>query len=256
MMRKFKYTLLLLCTVLLGCCSDNGKRPTDNDETRNQSSQQLPVDSPVHVETNQPQVSLDDDFHKNYLDGDLNHDGIKDSVFYEVPDGNGDTRTITKIYWGKGNGEYTLFKAFTLNESNLFPNVHGDTLSFWENGISYHFQYDKDNFYWIGFDFLDLCCPQYSLDYINKEMTFFFDEMNLANYDLHMDGFYRTSTIDLPLDSVPSSYTIDKCFEMDFDHLGKFTDFDTSFLYPKVDSFMRIFIRELPKQRVEEEEQM
>ena len=236
------YTLGLLSLFLFSYCSKN------NNPSEPQLSNHITVDTLSTLDTTSttPQTSQvfsheeSESFNEIYYPGDLNHDGIPDKVEREDI---GDTMHLS-VWFGKGYDEYTLFKEW---ESTYWMNpfIDGDSLRLSpEQGESFNFKFKNNNFYWIGYDLLDFCCPKYRLDFVNDKIIFEIDAFNgvkVINNEFKEYSF----PLPIPLKEVPKSLTIDDCFQQEFS-LEKYINIDTAYLNAKVDSFVKIINDTLP----------
>lgn len=235
MMLNFKISLFLIILSLGIGCSDTGSRPNPKqdtpslaDTTKKEEKEFVPYEM---------DGSVDDDVTSELSGaGDLNGDGIADSVFLDV---NPETHSARiSFFFGKGNDQYDLFRMYELEDfwDELIPSLHGDTLSLCAYGTCYSFKFRDNDFYLAGYDFVDICCPNYRLDFDKKKLTFVLSSEDGIKTDT---TYYRS--IDIPKDRVPSSYTILDCFKKDWGY----TSYEDSFLRPKIDSFVKIINREL-----------
>ncbi len=248
MKKLIYYTLLLLSFSLYTCCSSNNNQSEPqlshldvDDDTlpslNTTSTTQLPP-SVSSVESTVEASHLIED----YFPGDLNHDGIPDKV--ERID-KGDTMCLS-VWFGKDDDEYSLFKEWK-STYLMIPFIEGDSLRLSpEQGESYNFKFKNNNFYWIGYDLLDYCCPKFRLDFINKKMIFVIDGFDgVREINDEFKEYYFP--LPIPLEKMPTSLTIDDCFQQEF-RLEKYTQFDTAYLSAKVDSFVKIINDALPEQ--------
>lgn len=235
MMLNLKISLFLVILMFGMGCSDTGTRPSTESDTT--SSLSVTAQN-VEVEKGEPSEmdNTNDDYDPSMSLDDLNRDGIADSVFLEVNPETGSARI--SVFFGKGDGQYELFRMYELENfsEEFIPNLHGDTLSLCAYGTCYSFKFRDNDFYLAGYDFADMCCPNYRLDFDKKKLTFVLSSEDGIKTDT---TYYRS--IDIPKDRVPSSYTILDCFKKDWGY----TSYGDSFLRPKIDSFVKIINREL-----------
>lgn len=234
MMLNLKISLFFVILMFGMGCSDTGTRPSTESDTT--SSLSVTAQN-VEVEKGEPSEmdNTNDDYDPSMSLDDLNRDGIADSVFLEVNPETGSARI--SVFFGKGDGQYELFRMYELENfsEEFIPNLHGDTLSFCAYGTCYSFKFRDNDFYLAEYAFLDVCCPNYRLDFDKQKMTFI-----LSFEDGVKSGTYYRS-IDIPKNRVPSSYTILDCFKKDWGY----TNYEDSFLRPKIDSFVKIINCEL-----------
>ena len=122
--------------------------------------------------------------------GDLNHDGLMDSVAIakrevyhdlnegvEPVEGNG-----FKVYFGNEKGEYSLFHNYAINNHPEEFYANWDSIIIYDDGyltIMDHFRTDDDNYYTYGLWYRDN--DFYLTDFT---MEFGTDEYNMQYYDL------------------------------------------------------------------------
>lgn len=122
--------------------------------------------------------------------GDLNHDGLMDSVviarkevYHDLNEG---VESIKgdgfKIFFGNENGEYSLFQKYAINNHSEEFYADWDSITIYEDGyltIMDHFRTDDDNYYTYGLWYRDN--DFYLTDFT---MEFGTDEYNLQYYNL------------------------------------------------------------------------
>lgn len=210
----FNLTSVLLILLFLCDCSANS----------NEKTQSNPEDSQTESEWE----------HLYDQCGYLNGDQFIDSVVivskkrHEESDSeNG----LISIYFGNNSGGYNLFKTYYCeaywNELGLY--IHGDTLSCSGYGISYDFLYVDGDFKLVSYQSFTEGNPAYILDFNNNQMTFVVEPQYGIQETIHR-------LMDISNDKIPHSYSITDVFKEDF---SKYIYYDDSFLYSKIEAFVK-----------------
>ena len=179
-----KNTIIILVAMALTFCScnnsNNGNRQNDNnDKTEQTQTEILPIEEEVLFAT-----------------GDLNYDGISDSVviarkevYRNLDEGvepvKGDG---LKIFFGDEKGGYQLFGNYAINNHPDEFLSDWDSITIFDDGfmtIVNHFHTDDDNYYTYGIWFLDN--DFYLTDFM---MEFGTDDDNTLYYDLVNQTLY------------------------------------------------------------------
>lgn len=218
-MRNPKYIFFFFFLLFLSNCST---RPDNNSQqgTEKHAKSQPDSDSLYWNTT-------------DYTLGYLNGDQYKDSVVLEI--GYTDETSVSRIsvYFGTKDGGYNLFKKYYCEDywDELGLTISGDTIRCSGYGTTYNFKYKGDDFYLQEYEFIDMCCPKYKLDFNTKKMTFVLD--GTLDSLMHDSTYYRS--IDIPQDKIPTSYTITDCFKKDF---SKYILYDENFLNSKIKEYV------------------
>lgn len=218
-MRNPKYIFFFFFLLFLSNCST---RPDNNSQqgTEKHAKSQPDSDSLYWNTT-------------DYTLGYLNNDNYKDSVVLEI--GYTDETSVSRIsvYFGTKDGGYNLFKKYYCEDywDELGLTISGDTIRCSGYGTTYLFKFKGDDFYLQEYEFIDMCCPKYKLDFNTKKMTFVLD--GTLDSLMHDSTYYRS--IDIPQDKIPTSYTITDCFKKDF---SKYILYDENFLNSKIKEYV------------------
>ncbi|MBR6103524.1 MAG: hypothetical protein IKP81_00510 [Paludibacteraceae bacterium] len=218
-MLNLKYIFCFLFLLLTSNCSGGSNKSVSGKEFED-SEKQSQTDS---IRWGNPDGRL----------GYLNNDNYKDSVVLEI--GYTDETSVSRIsvYFGTKDGGYNLFKKYYCEDywDELGIYISGDTLRCSGYGTTYNFKYKGDDFYLQEYEFIDMCCPKYELDFNTKKMTFVLD---LTDGIMNDSIYYRS--IDIPQDKIPTSYTITDCFKKDF---SKYISYDEDSLNSKIKEYVK-----------------
>ena len=218
-MPYIKYIFCFLFLLLTSNCSGGSNKSVSGKEFED-SGKQSQTDS---IRWQEPRDGL----------GYLNNDNYKDSVVLEI--GYTDERSVSRIsvYFGTKDGGYNLFKKYDCEDywDELGLTISGDTIRCSGYGTTYLFKFKGDDFYLQEYEFIDMCCPKYKLDFNTKKLTFVLD--GTLDSLMHDSTYYRS--IDIPQDKIPTSYTITDCFKKDF---SKYILYDENFLNSKIKEYV------------------
>ena len=218
-MPYIKYIFCFLFLLLTSNCSGGSNKSVSGKEFED-SGKQSQTDS---IRWQEPRDGL----------GYLNNDNYKDSVVLEI--GYTDERSVSRIsdYFGTKDGGYNLFKKYDCEDygDELGLTISGDTIRCSGYCTTYLFKFKGDDFYLQEYEFIDMCCPKYKLDFNTKKLTFVLD--GTLDSLMHDSTYYRS--IDIPQDKIPTSYTITDCFKKDF---SKYILYDENFLNSKIKEYV------------------
>ena len=213
-MLNLKYILCFLFLLLTSNCSGGSNKSVSGKEFED-SEKQSQTDS---IRWGNPDGRL----------GYLNNDNYKDSVVLEI--GYTDETSVSRIsvYFGTN-----LFKKYDCEDywDELGLTISGDTIRCSGYGTTYLFKFKGDDFYLQEYEFIDMCCPKYKLDFNTKKLTFVLEgQPDGLRYD---SICYRS--IDIPQDKIPTSYTITESFKKDF---SKYISYDETFLSTMIKKYV------------------
>ncbi|MCR5568562.1 MAG: hypothetical protein K6G31_04730 [Paludibacteraceae bacterium] len=218
-MPYIKYIFCFLFLLLTSNCSGGSNKSVSGKEFED-SEKQSQTDS---IRWGNPDGRL----------GYLNNDNYKDSVVLEIGYTDGTSVSRISVYFGTKDGGYNLFKKYDCEDywDELGLTISGDTIRCSGYGTTYLFKFKGDDFYLQGYEFIDMCCPKYKLDFNTKKMTFVLD---LTDGIMNDSIYYRS--IDIPQDKIPTSYTITDCFKKDF---SKYISYDEDSLNSKIKEYVK-----------------
>ncbi len=180
--------------------------------------------------------------------GDINNDGIKDSICHML--GNG--KHAISFFLGKGDSQYTPIKEVEISKQlmwdELAASITGDTVDFRGYGIHYYFKYRDNDFYLCGYGSFTTGESSYQIDLEKNELTLFVEYIHGLKKDTTVKCTFEIP----PHKKPPHPISIEECFKSKY--VNNIIGYDNESINAKIDSLVPIINAELHKDNEDEEE--